>query len=319
MRLAIETDGDIDQAELEYAVQLGASGICAHLPALPGKHRWEALDLIGLRSRVEAMGLRLEAIENTPLSFYDRAMLNLDGRDEQIRNYQETIRNLGRSGIPVLGFHWMPNGVWRTTWHGRGRGGVLVSGFDETTARAVPPTHGRIYSEEEIWNNFESFVAEVLPVAEQAGVRLALHPDDPPVPSLGGIARVFRSFEAFERATSTFDTRAFGLNFCMGTWSEMGIDVIGALRHFGTRDRIVYVHFRDVQGSVPRFQECFLGEGNVDVVRAVGALSDVGFTGFMIDDHVPTIPGDAEDRQAHAHATGFIQGLLAATRSSDLR
>lgn len=318
-RVAFAVGGIPTEDALTFARQLGLGGVLVWEPNLPTTGRgsrtpvWEYMDLVHLRARCEDFGLRLEAIENTPMSRYDRAMLGLPGRDEQIEAYQETIRNLGRAGIPILGFHWMPNGVWRTSFETRGRGGAVVSSYDGDYVRDAPLTHGREYSEEELWECFLYFMRAVVPVAEEAGIRLALHPDDPPVPSLGGIPRLFRSREAFERALELVPSPAFGLNFCMGTWSEMGVDVVAALRSFLARDRVVYVHFRDVQGVVPRFQECFLGEGNVDLVDFVSALVEHDFNGFMIDDHVPRMIGEGPGQQARlarAHATGYMQGLL---------
>jgi len=152
----------------------------------------------------------------------------------------------------------------------------------------------------------------VLPVAEEFGVRLALHPDDPPVESLGGVARLFRSFEGFRKGViEVAPSPNHGLDFCMGCWSEMGKGVIDPIRYFGSRGKIFYVHFRDVQGAVPKFQECFIGEGNVDVVEAMQTLKEVGFTGFLIDDHVPHMVDDSDfGHRGRAHATGYMLGLL---------
>ena len=120
----------------------------------------------------------------------------------------------------------------------------------------------------------------------------------------------------FQRAMEEFGSRHHGLDFCMGCWSEMGPDPIAAIRHFGGRGQITYVHFRDVQGAVPRFQECFLGEGNVDVVAAIRALKQSGFTGFIIDDHVPRLIDDTEwCHRGRAHATGYIQALVSAVNA----
>ena len=164
-----------------------------------------------------------------------------------------------------------------------------------------------------MWSNYRYFVEAVVPVAEEAGVTLALHPDDPPVPSLGGVARLFGSFDGFVRAMDLAPSHAHGLDFCMGCWSEMGPGVIEAIHYFGSRGQIAYVHFRDVQGTVPCFQECFLGEGNVDVVAAIRALRDVHFNGFMIDDHVPRLVDDSEwGHRGRAFQTGYIMGLVRA-------
>jgi mannonate dehydratase len=302
---------------LQFAAQMGVSGVVLNTPNLPGDTHWEFMDLLHLRTRCEAYGLRLESIENVPNHFYHEAMLGLPGRDEQIASYQTTIRHMGEAGIPILGYHWMPSGVWRTSRHTLGRGGARVTSFDLTPAARAPLSDGRAFSEDEMWANYEYFMHAVLPVAEQAGVKLALHPDDPPVESLGGVARIMRSFEGFKRALKVADSPNHGLDFCMGCWSEMGRDVIEPLRYFASRGKIFYVHFRDVQGEVPEFRECFLGEGNVDVVQAMRTLHECGFTGFLIDDHVPHMLDDTSwGHRGRALATGQMLGLLAAVRAT---
>ena len=311
MRVAVGQFSELSHERLSFARQLGATGVQLNTPVLPGEKHWELNDLLWLRRRCESYGLRLEALENTPISFYDKAMLGLRGRDEQIEQYQATIRNLGAAGIPILGYHWMPNGVWRTGWTTPGRGGARVSSFDMGLVQRDVLTHGRVFTADEMWENYAYFMKAVVPVAEEAEVKLALHPDDPPVPSLGGVARLFHTFEGFKRAMEIAPSPNSGLDFCMGCWSEMGPGVIEAIRYFGERGKIVYVHFRDVQGTVPCFQECFLGEGNVDVIAAMRALKEVGFTGFLLDDHVPHIVDDTEwGHRARAHAIGYIQALI---------
>jgi mannonate dehydratase len=313
VRVAIGQFAELSDERLRFARQLGVSGVLLNTPRIPGETRWEFRDLVALRGRCEAYGLQLEALENTPLHFYDKAILGLPGRDEQIENYQETIRNMGRAGIPVLGYHWMANGVWRTSTGPVGRGGAEVTGFDAELVRNAPLTHGRVYTEEELWDNYIYFMKAVLPVAEEAGVRLALHPDDPPIPSLGGVPRLFRSFEGFRRAMEAVPSPMSGLDFCVGSWSEMGPGVLEALRYFGERGKVFYVHFRDVQGHVPRFQECFLGEGNLDPVDVMLTLKQVGFDGFMIDDHVPRMVDDTPwGHRGRAYSTGYLMGLLRA-------
>lgn len=335
MRVAVGQFSEPTEEVLKFAKQIGVDGVTLNTPKIPGTQRWELEDLLYLRRRCESFGLKVEALENTPVSFYDKVMLGLSGRDEQIENYQETIRNMGKAGISTLGYHWMANGVWRTSKAVPVRGGALATAFDmdlvneraltydfedpEVTASHMTEvkdarmTHERLFEEDEMWSNYEYFINAVLPVAEESGVKLSLHPDDPPVESLGGIPRLMRDFEGFERAMKVGDSPNHGLNFCMGTWSEMGRGVIEAIRHFGSRGKIFYVHFRDVQGSVPRFKECFLGEGNVDVVEAVRALQEVGFDGFIIDDHVPEIADDtAWGHRGRALATGYITALVTA-------
>lgn len=314
MRIATGQFNQLTHERLTFARQMGCSGVVLNTPVLPGEQRWEFKDLLRLRTYCEDYGLRLESIENVPLRFYDTAMLGLPGRDEQIEHYQETIRNIGRAGITILGYHWMPNSVWRTSGTTPGRGGARVTSFDMDLAKSAPRSHGREYTEDEMWDNYAYFVQAVVPVAEEAGVRLALHPDDPPVPSLGGVARLFKNFEGFRRAMDDIaPSPNHGLNFCMGCWSEMGgnENVLKGIRYFAGKGRIFYGHFRDVQGTAGKFAECFLGEGNVDLVAAMRAFKEVGFTGFLIDDHVPRMVDDTEwGHRGRAYATGYMMALL---------
>ncbi len=340
IRVAIGQFSDLQEEKLRFAVQLGVTGIQMNTPRLPGEHQWETADIRALVEQVESHGLTFEAIENVPIYFYDKAMLGLPGRDEQIVHYQNTIRHIGEAGIPILGYHWMPNSVWRTSRKTPGRGGARVTAFDLTTASQAGDERSRsfvakanervdqvamhggdeiIASEETMWENFAYFMNAVLPVAEEAGVKLALHPDDPPVPMLGGVARLFRNVEGFKKAEGIVgDSPVWGLDLCLGCCSEMpgGADnVMAMVEHFGPRGKILYVHFRDVQGTVPTFQECFLGEGNYDPAAVMLALHQAGFDGFLLDDHVPHMDDDTDwAHRGRAHAIGYMQGLINALR-----
>ena len=313
MRVGLGQFNELTDEKLFFIKQCGADDFLMNTPKLPGDKQWEYEDLLTLRHRADAAQLRLMALENVPVSFYDKAMLGLPGRDEQIAHMQTTIRNMGRAGIPILGYHWMPNSVWRTPEMAVLRGGARGTRFNLTEHDPNQLTHGRIYTEDEMWANYEYYLTRILPVAEESNVQLALHPDDPPVPSLGGIARIFRNFDGFKRAMDTFDGPYHGLDFCMGCWSEMGgrENVIRAVRYFGTRDKIIYVHFRDVQGTADNFNECFINEGNVSPFEVVKTLRDVGFTGFMITDHVPHMVDDTDwGHRGRAYAIGYIAALI---------
>ena len=311
MRLALGQFNELTDEKLLYAKQLGVHDIQLNTPKLPGETQWEFMDLLRLRTRCEDAGLRLIALENVPIQFYDQAMLGLPGRDEQIDHMATTIRNLGRAGIPILGYHWMPNSVWRTSTTTPARGGARVTSFDMALVENAPLTHGRVYTAEEMWANYAYYIRALLPVAEEAGVTLALHPDDPPVEMLGGVARIFRNFAGFKRAMDIGDSPMHGLDFCHGCWSEMGPGVIEAIRYFGQRGKILYVHFRDVQGTVPKFQECFIDEGNSDMFEVLKTLKEIGFTGFLLTDHVPHIVDDTPwGHRSNAYALGYIKALL---------
>ena len=311
MRLGLGQFNQVTDERLRFIKQLGVDDVVFNTPLLPGDTHWAFMDLLHLRMQCEDAGLRLFAIENVPTRFYDPVMLGLPGRDEQIGHMTTTIRNMGRAGIPILGYHWMPNSVWRTSRTTPGRGGAHVTSFDMELAKNAPLSHDREYTEKELWANYEYYMKAILPVAEEAGVKLALHPDDPPVETLGGIPRLFRSFDGFKRAMEIADNPMSGLDFCHGCWSEMGRDTIEPIRYFGKRGKILYVHFRDVQGTASKFRECFINEGNRDMFEVMKTLKEVGFDGIMIPDHVPHMVEDTDwGHRGRAYAIGYMAALL---------
>jgi mannonate dehydratase len=316
MRLAVGQLNQLTDEAILFAKQLGIQDIQFNMyhgsPHLPGDARWEYLDLVRLRTACEDAGLRLNAIENVPIKFYQGAMLGLPNRDEQIENMQYTIRNMGRAGIPIFGYHWAIDGVWRTSSTTHARGGAHVTAFDYAQVENAPLTHGRVYTDDEIWANYTYYIQAILPVTEEAGIKLALHPDDPPVPQLGGVARIMRSFEGHKRALEIGDSPNHGLDFCVGSWSEMGPEgVIPALRHFGSQGKLFYIHFRDVLGQVPKFREAFINEGNLDMFEVMQTLVDVGFKGFLLDDHVPMMSNDSGwNNRSRAFALGQMNVML---------
>ena len=336
MRVGVGQFNELTDEKLRFAAQIGAEGVQMNTPKLPGEHRWEEKDLRALVEKTESYGLVLEAIENVPVHFYDKAMLGLPGRDEQIENYCATIRNMGAAGIPILGYHFMPNSVWRTERMAPGRGGAGCTQFDMAVVEklsgraqlsrflptglghqtAMPLREGNdIITAEQMWANYAYFIKAVLPVAEKANVKLALHPDDPPMPMLGGVARLFWEPAGFKRAWElAANSPAWGLDLCLGCCSEMTggkNSVREMITYFGPKGRIFYVHFRDVKGTVPNFTECFIGEGNYDPAEVMALLRKSGFTGFLLDDHVPHMDGDTDwNHRGRAHAIGYMQGLL---------
>jgi mannonate dehydratase len=312
MRAGLGQFSELTGERMSFVKQCGVDDIVLNTPKLPGKQRWEYKDLVALRTRSAAAGLRLISIENVPISFYNKIMLGLPGRQEQLENMGQTVRNLGRAGIPILGYHFMPNSVWRTSPR-KIRGGAVATAFDLKEAQSRPLSFGRRYTELQMWDNYDWYLERILPVCEEAGVRLALHPDDPPVPELGGVARLFRNFENFKRAMQIHDSPMHGLNFCHGCWSEMrgGACVLDAIRFFGQRDKLFYVHLRDVRGGADNFTECWLGEGNCNILETMQTLNEVGFRGIMLTDHVPRMAGDtAWSHRGRAYTVGYMKAVL---------
>jgi mannonate dehydratase len=339
IRVAVGQIHVLTDETARFAKQLGVSGLQMNNPLLPGENgRWAEADVRALADRVRAAGLVFEAIENVPSQFYMKAMMGLPGRDEQIENYQATMRAVARAGVPVLGMHFMPNSVWTTDYHGPTRGGATARKFDMATVEAnsenrellrsfMPtglgkldgmPLFGKddpIITEEQMWSNYEYFMRAVLPVAEEEGLTIALHPDDPPVPMLGGVARLFYKPDNFKKAYELVGrSPSWKLNLCLGCCSEMPggkVNVEEMIRFFGPKGKIAYSHFRDVQGTVPNFTECFIGDGNYDPAEVITLLAENGFEGFLLDDHVPKMDGDTPwGHRGRAHAIGYMQGLI---------
>lgn len=334
LRIAAGQFRELRQSDLAFARQIGCAGVTVNKPDLDSPawiaflnkeftaaagpraptRRWSALDLTQMRTAVEAHGLALECIEGVPRNLLDKAMLGLPGAEEQIEDFKATIRAMGQAGIPVLGYNWIPDGVWRTVKAGHGRGGALVTGYDDVIGQAVATGTLPARCEAESWAHWERFITEVLPVAEASGVRLSLHPDDPPVPVLDGVARIFRNEASLARAFSFADSPNHGLAFCTGALAQGDpAAMMRALRRFARAGRIHYLHLRSVHGALPRFEEAFIDEGTVDAVAVLRVLLDTGFAGFVIDDHVPHVVDDTVwGHRSRAYATGYIAGVVRA-------
>ncbi len=311
-----------DDSALRLAAQIGVSEIVAGRPAGDCGPVWDYLSLLQLRQRIEAAGLRLSVIESIPLS--DNIKLGLPGRDEDINHFCESLANMGAAGIPVLCYNFMTAFGWlRTSLADRGRGGALVSSYRHDLMRNAPLTEYGEVSEESLWQNFEYFLKRVLPVAERAGVRLALHPDDPPISPIRGIARIMSSAAAFRRVIELAPSPNSGLTFCQGNFAAMRDvpDVPAAIREFGAREKIFFAHFRDVSSKVPDFDEVFHDEGPTDMLACMRAYRDVGFPGPLRPDHAPTLEGESNDHPGYMllgkiFAVGYMRGLIEASAAA---
>ena len=318
MRAGFGSDIAPTAESLRYAQQLGATDIIPstrHLPEHEGT--WALHDLVKLRVTVEEYGMRLSALENVPIAFYDHIILNGPQRDEQIEKMITNVRNMARAGIPAFGYHWMPSHVWRTPQVAV-RGGAMAMAFDYEAVREMPLTHGRVYTTEEMWDNLELWIKTITPVAEEEGIRLGIHPCDPPVESLAGIPQLFRSYDDYRRCLDIVDSPCNAIEFCQGTVAEMadsaGDNIYGFIREMVERDRVIYVHLRNVSCPNPeRFHEEFINTGHVDMYRAMKTYHEAGYQGFFIDDHVPDTHGDTPwGHRGRAFAHGYIQAMIEA-------
>jgi mannonate dehydratase len=281
----------------------------------PGtQHSWSRRALERLRARYEEAGFTLAAIEDTPPM--DDIRLGRPGREEQLDLFCEQLRAMGAIGVPVLCYNWITVYSWaRTALAVPARGNALVTGYDHAEMEAAPKRpEADLATEERLWENFEYFLRRVVPVAEEAGVRLGLHPDDPPISPVRGLARIMRSVEALQRAVDLFPSECNGITLCQGNVALMTDDLPATIRHFGSQGKIHFVHFRDVRGTPERFVETFHDDGPTDMLACLRAYADVGFEGVLRPDHVPTLHGEANDRPGYAwlgrlFAVGYITGL----------
>lgn len=271
------------------------------------------------REHFERGGIKLYGLGNRSVHNVDAITLNLPNRNEKVEEYKQHIRNLGQADIPYTTYAHMANGVWSTPRE-ETRGGASARAFDsdrldEATGWGYSgsgPTHDREYTEEEIWDNFASFIQEVVPVAEDAGVRIGIHPDDPPGIPLGGVPRpIFSSFDGYQRAMEMADSPNVGLCLCLGCWLEggeaMGKGVVETIKHFGGQGKIYKVHYRTVDQPLPHFVETFVDDGYFDMYEAMHALAEVGYDGTLIPDHIPQMGDD--QRLGTAYTIAYMNSL----------
>ena len=225
---------------------------------------------------------------------------------------------MGQAGIFELFYDCMiitgsPNILWRTLVGNIGRGGTRIDRFDYDVARKAPLTNFGEISEEILWNNLSYFLNAIIPVAEEAGVKMLMHPHDPQVPSLAGIPRLIRSVEAYDRVFKIMPSKANGMVFCLGCFSQM-LDnerLYEAIRHFGKEGCIGRVHFRGVRGTREKFDEVFADEGKLDMLQAFKLLKEVGFNGYVESEHAPHTTTDSEfGHIGRAFQIGYLKGIL---------
>jgi mannonate dehydratase len=320
MKIALVVGHPPSESNMRLARQIGVTDLVTGLP--PEGRNAPVCDLMPLihhKMRVQDAGLTLSVIES--FSPPDSVNLGLPERDRDIDNYCQTLANIGAAGIPIVCYNFMESrvGVLRTSRTTRTRGGAMVTSFDYSLVKDAPPAWPYAISEEQMWDNLAYFLERVIPVAEEAKVKMALHPDDPPISPIRGLPRIIRSVEAFDRVLNMAPSDYNGLTLCQGCFSEMGVNIPQTIHHFS--DKVFFVHFRDVKGALPKFEESFHDDGKTDMFAAMKAYMDIGFDGPMRPDHVPNLEGEDNARPGYTmlgrlHAVGYMKALMEAAAAT---
>ncbi len=288
---------------------------------------WTVEELKKTRRDIEGAGLHLEAIENLDPAHWHDILLDGPLRARHIENVKTIVRRMGESGIGVLGYNFSLAGVCGRVTGPFARGRAVSVGMDGPVETPIPKgmVWNMIYDSEaspgtlpsieheELWRRLARFLEEIVPVAEQSGVRLAAHPDDPPMPVMRGQPRLVYQPDMYQRLLDLVPSRSNALEMCLGTIAEMTEgSVYDAVDRYTRQGQVAYIHFRNVIGKVPHYREAFIDEGEVDMVRILSILKKNNFEGVLIPDHSPQMTCEAPWHAGMAHTIGFMKGALMA-------
>ncbi|MCR4657515.1 MAG: mannonate dehydratase [Lachnospiraceae bacterium] len=286
----------------------------------PYIHPWDYMPLLKTKLDMKEYGMDFDVLEG--VNFLDDAKLGTDRRDEAIDHFIKLLENMSKLNIGVCCYNWMPVWGWfRTQQNMELSGGATVTGFDASLIPTEPVTELGLVKKETLWKNLKYFLEAVVPYAEKYRIRLAIHPDDPPVDNIGGIERILTSAEAMQRVIDLVDSEYNGITFCQGSFAAMGEDVPVQIRNFGSQGKLFFAHFRDINGTGNRFNEEFHDTGMTDMAEAMKAYYDIGFQGVIRPDHVPTMTNDVSQEQGYGvngnlYAAGYMAGLMEALKNS---
>lgn len=338
----------LNEQHYKFAKQCGATHLVIHLVDYFGHNRdsadqpiggaegwgkagnpdeiWSLEELISIKKDINNHGLELEAIENFDPAHWHDILLDGPKKKVQIENLKQLIKNVGRAGIPTFGYNFSLAGVSSRDIGPYARGGAVSVGMNGSVDETPIPNGmvwNMIYDEnaldgslphighEELWKRLQYFLNEIIPVAEEAGVKMAAHPDDPPMPYVRNTPRLVYQPDLYQKLIDIKPSPSNNLEFCLGSIAEMTEgDVYEATDIYSKQDKISYVHFRNIIGKVPNYKEVFVDEGDIDMVKILKILKKNNFQGVLIPDHTPQMTCDAPWYAGMAYTMGYMKAIM---------
>lgn len=316
--------GKLDPAGMRRIKQVGVDDVLMGGPRIP----WEERHIRSIIDQLKSGGL---ALGNMMIAGFPNAIYGRPGRDQEIENVRQSIRAAGRAGLPVVEYNFYAHRLVEGYYEETGRTGAGLTAFDYDRVKDLPPLPAEgVHSLEEMWSNITYFLKAVVPVAEESGVRLALHPNDPPAPLSRGSGQIMRTVEDWKRLIEIVPSKSNGITFDCGVTRETGRDPVEVCRYFGSRDRINHVHFRNVRVEVPyeKYTEVFLDEGQVNMFAVMKELVRLKYPRMVYPEHPRALDADRERPNfkpyypggggyaGFVYNVGYARAMLQAARAS---
>ena len=295
----------------DIARQCGVRHATIRLPEdgkfdLNDKTHWESLF-----QKYNDFGFIPTVLEPMPNELHDHIKAGDEKRDEAIEKVIKMFPIMDALDLRTICFNFMAHIGWlRTSSTVLERGGAHVTEFNMKDFTDT----GASITEDELWYNYEYFIRAVIPHAEKYGIKLALHPDDPPVPRLGGVSRIMISYENIRRAVRDIVTSdSLGVTMCQANYFIMGEDLFKVIPALA--DKIMMIHFRNTTGTIEHFRETFHDNGELPMAKLIKLYRDCGVNVPIRVDHVPTMVGESQqfagyDALGRLFAIGYLKGIL---------
>jgi mannonate dehydratase len=289
-KICLSSSINADEKLLRQHKQIGVDSVFMSGPQLP----WKLDDLRTIMDRFKAQGL---SVINMMIYGFPNTIYGREGREAEITKIQESIVAAGAAGLPVIEYNFYVDRLEEGYYEKKGRGGSGITGFDYAPVKDLPPNPKiGTYTSDQLWENLIYFLKAVIPVAEKAGVRMTLHPNDPPVPISHGSPQIMTTFNDWKRLIGIIDSPSNGMTYDCGVTSEIGEDPIEVIRYLGSRDRINHLHYRNVTVQVPsiKYEEVFFDEGKVNMFAVMQEIIKLKYNRGLNPEHPRALDYDKE-------------------------